>query len=218
MLHNLIIFLIVATNLVSGLGQSPSFSFKISRSSLGFIIDETGQVIGTGFVFEKPNQVVTCAHVAKNKKIWFCPVSPSDVSYSLTLRMFNDSDDIAVFWSDDSISSQPLQRGDFKKVSPRDNIIYAGFNIDESNTMSSMVMKIHKAEVSATGLVHNSVKVISFLEFQGEGIPGYSGGPVLDTNGNVIAIFTQAWTMKGLKKNAQEVIVNRAFSLGTINN
>ena len=54
--------------------------------------------------------------------------------------------------------------------------------------------------------------VVEFLEFEGVGRPGYSGGPVFDTSGNVIAIVGKAWTKQGVK-GGPERLINRAFSL-----
>ena len=197
--------------------QTKEFSFNISYSSVGFITDETGFIIGTGFVFEKPNQVITCAHVIQKNKIFFRPVKPEKTSYLLHLKTTYEAEDIAILISDDTICKEPLKYGTSDKISPGDQIVYIGYNQNESND-KSIVLKAHRAELSACGLVKNGGSIARFFEFQGEGIPGYSGGPVFDVNGGVIAIFRQAWTVKGLKRGAPETLINRAFSITPISN
>ena len=54
---------------------------------------------------------------------------------------------------------------------------------------------------------------VDFIEFEGEGIPGYSGGPILNNKGEVVALMREAWNKRGVKAGAAEVLVNRGFSI-----
>jgi len=58
----------------------------------------------------------------------------------------------------------------------------------------------------------NEGRVIDFLEFEGQGRPGYSGGAVLNSRGEIVAVMREAWTKQGVK-GGPPILINRAFSL-----
>jgi hypothetical protein len=98
------------------------------------------------------------------------------------------------------------QFGDIRRVRPSDQIVYIGWD-SRSNSFS-----ISAATVSAIGTAFNEGGTVEFLEFEGHGVPGYSGGPVFNTKGEVIALLPEAWTKRGIK-GGPDILVNRAFSI-----
>jgi hypothetical protein len=58
----------------------------------------------------------------------------------------------------------------------------------------------------------NDGVILDFLEFQGEGIPGYSGGPVFNEKGELVAFMREAWFRQGVKGGPPSLF-NPAFSL-----
>jgi S1-C subfamily serine protease len=52
-----------------------------------------------------------------------------------------------------------------------------------------------------------------FIEFEGVALPGYSGGPVFDAQGRVIAIIREAWWKTDPRAGTSRWLINRAFSL-----
>src|SRR5207244_13556349 len=92
---------------------------------------------------------------------------------------------------------------------PGDNIVYLGWKAGTNNLQADAI------SVSAVGTVLNGNTTVSFLEFFGVGRPGYSGGPVFDQQGNVIALMREAWTKRGIN-GGDEVLMNRAFSIEPI--
>ena len=52
---------------------------------------------------------------------------------------------------------------------------------------------------------------VDFIEFAGQAVPGYSGGPVLDRSGKVVAMIREGWQRTSLRGGSSERI-NRAFS------
>jgi hypothetical protein len=68
------------------------------------------------------------------------------------------------------------------------------------------------APVEAIGAVESGDAAADFLEFVGQGKPGYSGGPVFDTNSNVVAVMREAWLQQSLRGGTAR-LMNRAFSL-----
>jgi hypothetical protein len=67
--------------------------------------------------------------------------------------------------------------------------------------------------VEATGVLRgDNGTLFDFLEFEGHAIPGYSGGPVFDDKGELVAIMWQAWNWQGVKGGPKRLI-NRAFTI-----
>ena len=98
-----------------------------------------------------------------------------------------------------------LELGDFHQLKPGDTIFYAGWVAGTSDLM------ISASRIAAIGSVLNDQTTVDFLEFVGVGKPGYSGGPVFNSDGRVIAIMREAWTKRDLK-GGDAVLVNRGFS------
>jgi S1-C subfamily serine protease len=116
---------------------------------------------------------------------------------------------LAVFAIKDSIHFRPLQFGDIHRIRPGDKVIYLGWNEQER------AFKVDQAIIAAIGAALNEGITVQFIEFEGFGIPGYSGGPVFDASGKVVAIMREAWLKKGIK-GGKEFLINRAFSIESI--
>jgi S1-C subfamily serine protease len=172
--------------------------------------------IASAFVCGPHKDVVTCAHVAfAAVEYAHCTnlyyVAQGNVMRHLKLRFIAPRYDLAVFQPESDIPGTPAKIGDFKKVRPNDVIYYYGFDVG-SSTLHLPAGKMNMATVSATGSVLNDGAIVDFIEFEGQGMPGYSGGPVFDENGDLIAIMREAWTKQGIKGGAT-ILINRAFSI-----
>ena len=170
--------------------------------------------MASGFVAGNPRQVITCAHVvidAKTEKLrynpaWFVPKS-SPTSFGITLKYMLPRYDIAVLQTDKPILQVPLDFGDITPIRPGSMVFYMGWKAGTN------LMVCSATTVTATGSALHQGAVVDFLEFEGEGRPGYSGGPVfVPPDNRVVAIMTEAWTKRGVK-GGKEILVNRAFSL-----
>ena len=73
-------------------------------------------------------------------------------------------------------------------------------------------LQVHEAMISATGSSENDSVIVDFIEFEGQGLPGYSGGPVFNTDGKIIAIMREGWKKQGVK-GGKVSLINRAFSI-----
>jgi S1-C subfamily serine protease len=173
---------------------------------------------GSAFVFGPNKQIVTCSHVSAGA--W--AMGFTNLSYvaqtigkrDLQLVAAFPRLDLAIYSCSEEIPGKPLDFGDFKRIRPGDTIFYAGFDARESKT-NVIMSKMWPAIVTAIGSELNEGAVIDFLEFEGEGIPGYSGGPVFNDKGEILAIMREAWTKQGIKGGAP-VLINRAISLDVL--
>lgn len=199
--------------LLSVASKGQHFQFSIDDKSVGLIADAKGKVLGTGFVFEEPRTVVTCAHVAKSEGLLF--VSAYDKKrYRLTLQSKLTGEDIAVLIAEDTICRRPLGMGSPESITPGDPVVYIGFDAGKSDS-TGIKLVVHSTDVSACGKALNHATLVGFFEFQGEGRPGYSGGPVFDKSGKVVGIMREAWIKQGLK-GSEQVLINRAFSISPL--
>jgi len=115
--------------------------------------------------------------------------------------------DIALLERTGGTQPKGLAFGDFKRINPGDPIEYIGWDVNADRPV------IWKSKVSGKGISLSSRgTTVDFLEFEGQAIPGYSGGPVFNSSGQVVAMIREAWKKKGIKGGPVRLI-NRAFSV-----
>lgn len=150
--------------------------------------------------------IVTCAHIAASDTMRFQPVM-SNADSVMVLAEKLDAFDLAVYEIIRGSDISAYQLGDFAAIQPYDTVIYFGW---EPARLPKL--QIIRAVVSATGHVARQNESLAFIDFSGVMNPGYSGGPVLDSQGRVIAIASECAIVKGFKGTVEETII-RAFSL-----
>jgi len=173
---------------------------------LGVIIHSgSTNIVGSAFVLGEHKEIVTCAHVVLGATN-YSYVSVNQVKRPLRLKYVLPKYDLAVLTTDVSIPGEPFKVGDFKRIRPGDRVFYVGFD------QRIRGVQINTAIVSAVGAALNDGITVDFLEFEGVGIPGYSGGAVLNENGELIAVMREAWVKRGVK-GGEAGLINRAFSM-----
>jgi S1-C subfamily serine protease len=174
------------------------------------------RTIGSGFVFGPNKDVVTCAHVfidalSLGETNLFYSAQSFKMPRALKFKYFLPRFDLAVFTMSPTVEGEPMVVGDFKKMRPGDKIYYYGLDT-RYGSKDIPAARMNEGSISAIGSALNEGVTIDFLEFEGVGIPGYSGGPVFNKNGELVAVMREAWTKKGIKGGG-EILINRAFSL-----
>jgi S1-C subfamily serine protease len=182
-------------------------TLNITAESIGTIVGTNGQVVGTGFVVGTETNVITCDHVvAPQTSLEFHFVNTTGAHVPMSLDTVLRRYDLAVLSVSPPTRLRPLPYGDIRRVRPGDDVVYVGWNVP------AQTFRAAKATVTAVGVAFNDGATVDFIEFEGEGIPGYSGGPILNTKGEVIALMREAWNKRGVK-GGPEVLVNRGFSI-----
>ena len=196
---------LITTN-CTGSKPASAQSITISDGSVGFIIDaDTNQAIGTGFVAVSSKQVITADHVAKAKKnlIYRGVGQTVEKNHILKLKSSLPEFDLAVFSTVEEVCKVPLPLGDIRRIRVGDRIFYLGFKV-EARSIEANIATVIMVNTSTS-----NTTTVEFLDFVGVGKPGFSGGPVFDTNGSVIAVMRAASTKR---TPVGEQLINRAFS------
>lgn len=188
---------------------------EVHNKSMGFIVLDDTIYSGTGFSFLNPSQILTCAHVIDTtKRISFVTMDNQTKQHKLKLIKYDLDTDLALLESDEIICYVPLQPTPLFDIQPSQHIFYCGYDVLRS-TNKVRKIQLNHAYLSAVGKVLSGKMIIDFIEFRGDGVPGFSGGPVFNDKGEVIAIMREAWYKQGTK-GGQVQLINRAFSVGPI--
>jgi hypothetical protein len=173
-----------------------------------------GKIIGSGFAFGENKEIVTCDHVVAAAKMLNQLTNLTFISGNqaspIRLKFRLPKFDLAILAPELSIGGPPLRVGDFRKIRPGDQVVYIGY--DQAASTNEPINLVNMAVVTATGSALNEGRTVDFLEFEGIGRPGYSGGAVLNSQGELVAVMREAWTKQGVK-GGLPILINRAFSL-----
>jgi len=162
-------------------------TLTLNAEAFGTIVGTNGQIAGTGFIVGSPGRVITCEHVVASQLAFnFHFVNASGAHLPVTLETVLRRYDLSVLQFDFTNQIPPLPYGDIRRVRPGDDVVYIGWNVQDSK------FRVSKAIVSAIGVALNDGVSVDFIEFEGEGIPGYSGGPILNHRGEVVALMREA--------------------------
>jgi S1-C subfamily serine protease len=149
--------------------------------------------IASGFVFGPQKEVVTCWHVFEGARDLYDDTNLLFISgqgvNGLTLKYALPSYDLAVFSANPPISGTPFRAGDFAKLNEGDTIIYMGYDRRQSSTFVTSTEIAYAWAGKKAAKTKNGVKVDNLL-FVGDIGPGWSGGPVFNTNLEVVAVIT----------------------------
>jgi S1-C subfamily serine protease len=199
-------------------GQSVNAqSFQIDPATLGTINRrDMHTTLGTAFVAGSGRLVITCAHVLqeRNAHYTYVPAHQPNIQhaakqeFSLKPIAILPISDLAIFTSDEEITGKPLQFGDFGSLTPGANVLYVGFSVAERGNL-----RFDRTSVVAVGTEQTEGGEADFVEFEGVAMPGYSGGPVFDSHGRVVAILREAWWKTDPRTGTSKWLMNRGFSL-----
>lgn len=198
---------------ITALGQK-GFSIKIPHYyDIGLIsYDSLGRdSVGTGFL-TSPHTIMTCAHVADGRREIFYIPTNCHRSYRLQLKKNQYGHDLALYRSKEVICNRYLKLAASFKPDLGDSIIYMGWDTGQSAFLVSWGV------ISAYGKAVRTKNIyVDFLEFKSVARPGYSGGPIFNRKGEVVAIISQAFYQRGIKAPVDsEYILCKGFSIRPI--
>jgi S1-C subfamily serine protease len=185
-------------------------SIKVNPLCIGFIsTDSAGRnLIGTACVINGKNSVVTCSHVISNQITLF--YIPSNLKRSFRLRVVKDipNKDVALL-ATDSITNWPMPLGQMSDLNPKEMVFYVGFKTD------NISLTVDQAIIQTVGITAFGNSVLSFIDFYGVAKPGYSGGPVFNSKGEIVGIIRSGYFRKD-PKTAPLLKVNIAVDISDL--
>jgi S1-C subfamily serine protease len=194
----------------SALGQN-RFSIKIPHYyDIGLIAyDSLGRdSVGTGFLIS-PKAVMTCAHVSDGKPfIFYIPVN-SKRSFKIFIEKNQFGHDLSIYRSKEVICNRYLKLANRFHPTLGDSILYIGWDTKLNAFEGSLGV------ITAFGKLMRTQSVfVDFVEFKSDARPGYSGGPIFNRMGEVVAIISQAFYQRGIKAAPDaEYILTKGFSI-----
>ena len=197
-----------------------SFLSLFSYSQISFpVIDQyqvgllyvDGVELGTGFVFQNKNRVVTAAHVLKGKQYKYVSGIGTPTVWNLNPVHIDSACDIAILESESNISATPFLPDTLKRY-PHELFYFIGWNSDSSTTTNSALVP-YGGFITSVGKMEYRFPLVDYFEFESSAIPGYSGSPVIGYDGKVIGVVVQSWYWRPVRGVYTERMTNRAFSI-----
>jgi serine protease Do len=140
--------------------------------------------MGTGFSINDYGYILTNYHVVENSTDISILDSKSRV-YGATLVGYYKAKDIALLHADFLKDIKPMTLGDSSKVKLGESVVAIGCPRGENYTLS-----VSQGIVSAKDRVMSSTNGMNMIQTDTALNPGNSGGPLIDSHGNVIGIVT----------------------------
>jgi tetratricopeptide (TPR) repeat protein len=195
-------------------GISPVEVGKIAKSITVNIDSQTSP--GSGAIIQKQGNtytVLTAAHVVKNQDASMKIVTSDGQSFKLTNIKLATGTDLATVKFESTNSYPAAKLGDAAKSLEGSTVYVAGFPV-ATQAISTSIYNFTEGKVTA-----NANKTLAegySLVYSNSTLPGMSGGPVLNDDGELIAIHGRGDTQENYKVSSinQNVRVKTGFNLG----
>ena len=156
----------------------------------GFPGGGQSQAEGTGFVYDTAGHIVTNAHVVDGATAITVHFKDGSTAKA-TLVGADDSSDVAVLKVNvDASKLHPLTLGTSSTVQPGEAVVAIGSPFGLTETMTAGIV----SAIGRTITAPNNYSIAGAIQTDAAINHGNSGGPLLDTSGNVIGVNAQIQT------------------------
>ena len=187
--------------LLSSMAYAQLNPAKLKKSLVKIMVTQDGKLsVCSGFIWKKPNQVVTSLHAMKpngDVKI----VYMDKVIRKASIAKTHAESDLVLLEVEGEIPSEvvPLQEYDDKSIPFGEMIVALGYNngakgsstrtlkkgFADPEVLASLVPPKDRKQLEKSGVPSINLSII-YLD--GSLLPGYSGSPVVDKDGNLVGI------------------------------
>jgi S1-C subfamily serine protease len=160
-------------------------------TTLGY---QNGQAAGTGIVLTSNGEILTNHHVIQGSTSITVKISNSSQTYKATVVGFDATDDIAVLQAEGASGLTTAPLGDSSAVTVNQSVVAIGNALNKPGlpTVTEGTVTTLGQSISVSGDNGTVERLKNLLETSAPLQPGNSGGPLLDTAGQVIGINTAA--------------------------
>ena len=201
-----------ATNAADAQPGSVTYAAQVASKSTADIKVSTaqGSAVGSGIILSPDGYVLTNNHVVNGvgsgAKIQV--TTPDGKTYPATVKGTSPSYDIAVIKLDGASGLTPATIGDSGSLQVGQQVVAVGSPENLSNTVTSGIVSALSRTVTAGDEQGGSVTVYNGLQTDTPINPGNSGGPLVNLQGQVIAVNSAVDTGQSSSGGPQ------AFGLG----
>ena len=191
---------------------SPEVIGKCKRAT-GLLVTKEGKGVGTAFCVDKAGYFVTNYHVVDDDQPLSIVLEPGEQSsQQLEIKVVRRSReaDLALLSADGAKKLTPLKISQRKELHETTTVIAFGFpfggDLAKENTEFPAV-SVNVARISA---LRKSDGILERIQVDSQLNPGNSGGPIVDTNGEVIGV-AQAIVLGVTSKGVTNAGINIAI-------
>lgn len=169
-------------------------SIAVSKLTLsqGQGVVDTSSNIGTGFIVDKSGLIITNQHVVSDQKSEYKVVTEDGVEYEVVEILRDDLNDIALIKIDTKGSElKELFLGNSDNLLVGQNVIAIGTPLGEyaGSVTTGIISGLNRSVTASSGWFGSSAKTYeNVIQTDAAVNPGNSGGPLLNSQGEVIGV------------------------------
>lgn len=184
------LFLLIVFVPIFMMGQR--FDIESVKSNIG-IVYENKQPIGTGFLCQYPNLIMTCAHIFKNEEIERQFVfRANDGDFVSELVYIDQKMDVAVLKLKYAMEASPLMLvGNFEHKKG-ETLVMAGYDQYSINLERERILFSEVRILAFKNLDKGDGVIKKLVGFYGSADYGFSGGPLFNLEEKVVGMITNA--------------------------
>lgn len=164
---------------------------KAAKGTVSIVGTKEGEKIaGSGFVVSKKGYIVTCAHVVSDPTARYTVIGANQQSHPVRIIYQNASDDLAVLQVEDGTTLPPLTLGNSNTLHEGDEVIAIGnpFGLLSETITTGVVSGTHRDIVAQSPDTEDAEGLDNVIQIDAPLNPGESGGPILNSAGEVIGV------------------------------
>ena len=150
-------------------------------------IGDGEKLVGSGFVFDNKGHVVTAYHVAERLSTAYVTLADGRSSKATVVGSCEVSDVAVLKLDDEQLSVEPLTLADSAQVRIGESVIAIGNPFNLTDTLTSGIVSQTNRFVRITSDTKTR-SIANLIQYDAAVNPGNSGGPLLNSKGEVIGL------------------------------